>query len=78
MPLVLAPTIWGSRLEFTLVHRLSCIDSAQAGQMLESIVAALNEFAGNGPTATNLVAEESKSPARRGALISALIRRSAA
>jgi hypothetical protein len=46
MPIVLAPTIWGSHLEFTLVYRLSSMDSSAAGRILEGILAALEDFAG--------------------------------
>lgn len=46
MPLVLAPTIYGARLEFSLVYRLSCLNRASADGLLRAVVAQLDAFAG--------------------------------
>lgn len=67
MPIVVAPTIYGSRLEFTLVHRLSCIDATAADALLQRIIASLEEFAGAGRSAPIYAPEISKSLERVGA-----------
>lgn len=45
MPIVLAPTIYGNRIEFTLVHRLSCMTTAEAHRFLDAAIMALDQFA---------------------------------
>jgi len=46
MPLILAPTVWRSQLEFSLVFRHSFLDHSAAGRLLEAVEAGLERFAG--------------------------------
>jgi hypothetical protein len=45
MPMVLAPTIWGDRLELGFVYRHSSMDARTAAEMLDGILNAIIDFA---------------------------------
>jgi len=45
MPMVIAPTVMGGRLELGLVSRDSCLDEDQRGRLLERILNRVKEFA---------------------------------